>query len=107
MKLKLLPILIVFIIWIVGTSINKYISIQQKNIAVNLIITDIEKTPTNQFLLYNNGNLINLRNYTFMDYDNIKIGDSMFKNGKSDELFFYRKNLITGKYEENLKLCPN
>jgi hypothetical protein len=107
MKLKLLPVFIVFIIWIIGTSLNKYISHQQKNISLNLIITDIERTPTNQFFLYNNGNLIDLRNYTFMNYDNIKIGDSIVKNRKNDTLFFYRKNLSTGKYEENLTLFPN
>lgn len=80
MKLKFLPIIIIFVIWIIGVSIHhKYLSLQQKNISIDLIITNIERTPTNQLLLYNNGNLIDLRNYTFIYYDDIKIGDSILK----------------------------
>ena len=107
MKSKFLPIIIIFIIWIVGISIDKYISLQQKNISIHLIITKIERTPTNQLLLYHNENLIDLHNYTFMYYDNIKIGDSIAKNAKEDTLYFFRKNPDGGKFEKKLTLFPN
>jgi hypothetical protein len=107
MKLKFLPIIIIFVIWIIGVSISKYFSLHQKNISVDLIITDIERTPTNQLLLYNDGSLINLSNYTFMNYDDIKIGDSISKKENEDKLYFYRKNLESRKYQEKLMLLPN
>jgi hypothetical protein len=106
MKLKFLPLIIVFAIWIIGVCINKYFSVQEKYLSIDLIITNIERTPTNRLFLYNDGNLINLSNYTFMYYDDIKIGDSILKKENDDKLYFYRKN-PKGKYEKNFTLLPN
>lgn len=106
MKLKFLPILIVLILWIVGISYDYYLSMKQRNISVNFIISKVERTATSQLSLYNDENKVDLRNFTFMHYYDIKTGDSVIKKEKDDLLFFYRKNSETMKFEKNLVLYP-
>lgn len=107
MKLKFfLPFLILQVIAIFLLVMDKYLSIKQKNISLNFIVTKIERTPTQRLKLYDGENELDLRNYTFAHYEDIKIGDSVVKTGNDDRLFFYRKNSENGKYEKNLVRYP-
>ena len=43
-------------------------------------------------------------NFDVRDYENVKIGDIIYKKENSKYLYFLRKNMQTNKYTEVLKV---
>ncbi len=68
----------------------------------NFIITKIEVTPTKSLVFYDKEKKIYLWNYSIRDYQDIRIGDLLYKKANSNYIYFYRKD-PNGKYYLYLK----
>lgn len=97
-KRKLLIIAIGLCI-IAGIFINNLIkSYKEYNITHNFIVTKVKTFESGTIGLYNGSERINTTNYKLSTYDNIKIGDSIYKGKNEKYLFIYRKSNV-GKYQ--------
>ncbi|RKR09235.1 hypothetical protein C8C83_0855 [Flavobacterium sp. 90] len=108
MKSKILFVVIFFTIIFLGVITNFYFkSKQEMSKSYNFIITKIDITPTKSLVLYDNNKKIRLWNYDIRDYQDVKVGDVVCKHENSNFLFILRRNNLTGKYEEHLKISPS
>ncbi|MWB95191.1 hypothetical protein GON26_12540 [Flavobacterium sp. GA093] len=108
MKNKIVFLVSFFTIIFLGVIANFYFkSKQEMSKSYNFIITKIDITPTKSLALYDNYKKVRFWNYDIRAYQDVKVGDAVYKYKNSDFLIILRRNQITGKYEEHLKILPS
>lgn len=107
MKNKSVIFIFIFIFFILLVLINNFIQSKKGEIKqVNFLITKIEVTPTKSLILYDGDKEVELWNYDIRDYEDVKVGDLVCKDKKSEDLFILRKDKLTGKFKKNITLKP-
>ena len=99
---KIWPFIFLLVVYISGTINSIVHGILENKIVYNFQITKIEHTPTNQLIFYDGENEITLWNYTFMRYDDVKLGDYLIKEKYAEFAYIKRKNK-NGKLIEIVK----
>lgn len=108
MKNKILFFVSFFAIIFLVVIANFYFkSKQEMSKSYTFIITKIDITPTKSLILYDNYKKVRFWNYDIRDYEDVKVGDVVCKSKNSEFLIILRRNNMTGKYEEHLKILPS
>ena len=96
-------IVVVIVIPIVNTFIHAKMEFRNK---YDFIISKIEITPTQRMSLYNEkGENIDFWSYIIMSYEDVKVGDYIYKDRCSRFLYVFKRNAF-GKYEQHQKIAP-
>lgn len=92
--------LTVFVILIIIHQLNMFFKVRsQYRNSMYKEIDEITVEITKYITVYNNGKPIDLDLYKLKKYDELEVGDVLFKNECDDKLLILRLNEKTGKYE--------
>jgi hypothetical protein len=105
MKKKSTIFLIVFAIFVVIILTNSYIQAEKViSKKYDIVITKIELSPTNSMIFYNGNEEINLWGFDIRNYEDVRVGDIVYKEKESKYLYILRKDTITNKNIRILKV---
>lgn len=104
MKINFKNITYVFLIIFVIILFDNVVAYYQDREEYRFIISKIELTAKGSLRIYNKEHIVGFKEFSIYKTWDIKEGDLFYKPKFSDFIYTYRKDSISGKYNEKCKI---